>query len=365
MLRHISIATCLIYWGLLPISSQVLDLIPNGGFEQVDTFPEKWYYNGADFSNSVIDWFATSDASPDLYGPDIEVPQGWLSKGFGNVSAIEGSYFVGITLYGCKTGKPHCREYISVHLKEAMVIDQTYRLELWIQALDGGLWTNNLGFFFSESKLGFHTDGLVPLHPQLNYGTLIRTQKDQWKKLRFDFTADKQYRFITIGNFFADESTLTEINRRPYLPYGYYYLDQIQLKKLPPIIEATPDDLAEWFPLEKKQVLKLENIYFDFDQFVANKESIGEIQKLAKLMKVYPDLEIRIAGHTDRQGTLAYNQKLSERRAQNIKNYLLALSVDGDRVRTVGYAFNKSICEEENEECHALNRRVEVEVIHF
>ena len=115
------------------------NLIPNPGFEEYTAVPQDWYYTGADFSGTIRYWESPTGASPDAYGPKVYVPRHWRDKGFGQSDPHSGQSMVGITVYGCHGGKPHCREYVQVELYEALVPGQRYELSYWVQHLPRSL----------------------------------------------------------------------------------------------------------------------------------------------------------------------------------------------------------------------------------
>ena len=72
---------------------------------------------------------------------------------------------------------------------------------------------------------------------------------------------------------------------------------------------------------------------------------------------------MELAGHTDSVGSEAYNQQLSQRRAESVRNYLLDLGVDPDQLTAVGYGESKPIRSNDTEEGRERNRRVEFNVV--
>jgi outer membrane protein OmpA-like peptidoglycan-associated protein len=80
-------------------------------------------------------------------------------------------------------------------------------------------------------------------------------------------------------------------------------------------------------------------------------------------MKENADLRIEISGHTDNAGTDAINDKLSQARADAVKNYLLAASVAANRIQSKGYGSLKPIATNETEEGRQANRRVEFAIL--
>ena len=80
-------------------------------------------------------------------------------------------------------------------------------------------------------------------------------------------------------------------------------------------------------------------------------------------MRSYGYQNLSIEGHTDSKGTEEYNQKLSERRAEAVANYLVKLGVDRDKVSAVGYGESNPVATNETDSGRQLNRRVEIIVL--
>ncbi len=113
-----------------------------------------------------------------------------------------------------------------------------------------------------------------------------------------------------------------------------------------------------------KEVLILKGVNFAFNSAVLTPESkkiLDEDRTVARL-KGEPDMRVEVAGHTDSVGSDAYNQKLSERRAQAVVDYLVSTGVDPKRLKAVGYGKTKPIASNATEAGRAENRRVELQV---
>lgn len=91
----------------------------------------------------------------------------------------------------------------------------------------------------------------------------------------------------------------------------------------------------EMIPLGKPVVM--ERIYYDFDSAELRQESEEELEKLAGLMREYPEILVELAAHTDRMGPDDYNRELSLRRAQSIVDYLIARGIDKERLAATGH----------------------------
>lgn len=86
----------------------------------------------------------------------------------------------------------------------------------------------------------------------------------------------------------------------------------------------------------------------------------GTLDQVASTISEYADTRVQIAGHTDSTGSEAYNQQLSERRAQAVANYLMGRGVAGGRISTIGYGETQPVASNDTVEGRQQNRRVEI-----
>ncbi len=107
----------------------------------------------------------------------------------------------------------------------------------------------------------------------------------------------------------------------------------------------------------------LENVFFELNKFILKKESFPELNRLITFLKKNQNLKIEIGGHTDNTGTVEHNNKLSEQRANSVKDYLLKNAITGERLVAIGYGSNKPIDDNKTEAGRAKNRRVEFKVL--
>jgi len=116
-------------------------------------------------------------------------------------------------------------------------------------------------------------------------------------------------------------------------------------------------------PAPEMQSVRVElDVLFDFDKDTIRPEFRQDIQSLAEFMKTYPSVTTTVEGHTDSVGSDSYNQNLSERRANAVREALISEGVDGSRVSSAGYGEARPIADNATDEGRAMNRRVEAEV---
>lgn len=103
---------------------------------------------------------------------------------------------------------------------------------------------------------------------------------------------------------------------------------------------------------------------FEHDQDELRGAAIETLKKLAQLIALYPNATFVISGHTDWTGTAEYNQRLSERRAESVKSWLVAnMKVDPNRIQTVGKSTSEALVPaEKSVDEQQPNRRVEITI---
>jgi len=341
------------------------NLLLNPGFEEHLIVPDDWFYKGSDFGNAVRYWESATGASPDAYGPDIYVPKHWREKGFGQSPAHHGSSMAGITVYGCHGGKPHCREYIQTQLTEPLVPGQRYRIAFWTKHLPASLQVDNLSAAFSSQRFALPSDDLITLDPVAPPGRMLTSTGGNWIYYQQEFHADSDHGYLLIGNFRDDAQT--RVGRQcpdDCLPFAYYYIDDVSLEKLPPIlpIPVAEDDLSKQTLAEGKTI-RLNDILFDSGKADFQPRSFRELRTLLDILKANPKMAIEVHGHTDNRGTNLYNRELSVRRAEHVVIWLTERGIASERLSWRGFGSEAPVADNETEEGRQSNRRVEFMIV--
>lgn len=140
----------------------------------------------------------------------------------------------------------------------------------------------------------------------------------------------------------------------------------LTMRPVPP--PPPPPEVVIELPDPEKPI-RLGNIYFKFDSKEILEESFPQLDQLVELMRDFPDItKIELSAHTDARGNDDYNQRLSQRRAQEAAQYLINKGIDPARITFIGkgeaeiinHCKNGVKCSEEE---HLINRRVEFRIL--
>ncbi len=107
----------------------------------------------------------------------------------------------------------------------------------------------------------------------------------------------------------------------------------------------------------------LNNIFFDFDQYELKERSITELSKVIRILNDNPNIHVEIGGHTDSDGSAAYNKQLSLKRAQSVVSYLVEKGINRARLSEMGYGADRPIRPNDSDENKQANRRIEFKII--
>ena len=113
----------------------------------------------------------------------------------------------------------------------------------------------------------------------------------------------------------------------------------------------TNEPLADAFPRNVK------TIYFDYDKSDIRPDQVSTLQSNATWLKSNQSARFTIEGHCDERGSEEYNLALGDRRANAVKEFLVAQGVAANRIMTVSYGEERPVCRETTEDCYAKNRR--------
>lgn len=143
----------------------------------------------------------------------------------------------------------------------------------------------------------------------------------------------------------------------------FFYSESFEIPKDTSYAEITMDIALE--PIEKGTKVVLNNIFFESGRAELKPISYVELNKAVDLLEKNPTMVIEIGGHTDNLGSDELNLKLSQSRADAVRDYMILAGIDQARIRSKGYGESTPIEDNSTEEGRAANRRTEFEIVEF
>jgi len=146
---------------------------------------------------------------------------------------------------------------------------------------------------------------------------------------------------------------------RAILGVSYLKPRHVELPPAPP-----PPQEEAIAKVVKQKIVITKKIHFEFDKAVIRPISFRILDAVVDIMKQNPDIhKVRVEGHTDSKGSDAYNIKLSQRRTNAVRDYLISHGVEADRLVGVGYGEARPVADNSTAEGRARNRRVEFTIL--
>ena len=136
------------------------------------------------------------------------------------------------------------------------------------------------------------------------------------------------------------------------------------IEKIKEVYHRDTIRIVKEIPQEIKDKMKdLSSALFAFNKFDISPKAQTILNDVAAWLKKNPQMKCELSGHTDGKGSVAYNQKLSEQRAQAVYDYLVKAGVSSDNLTWKGYGKSEPIATNDTAEGRQLNRRVELRLI--
>ncbi|MEJ0033025.1 MAG: OmpA family protein [Bacteroidota bacterium] len=270
------------------------------------------------------------------------------SIGAGQSNAHSGMGYAGIYTWS-NNGKNY-REYIQVELPTPLKRGAKYRVEFFFKLSSYSVFaTDRIGFALSDSLFNRSDDKLIKHTNSFTTTNTTPFTSDKWQAATTEYSAKGGERVLVIGNFSDDRTTHHEkIDKHTGKSFmlsasAYYYIDDVSIVQTWPPIEVKTDstsDAITWTDgrkIEPNEIFILKNIQFGYDSFELLDMSFAELDKLVTVMNEKPDWSVELAGHTDDRGSDDYNLELSQNRAREVGQYLVAHGIDTTRIQTKGF----------------------------
>lgn len=338
-------------------NAQSSNLVKNGSFETTDGHVSGW--GDVDAADSVT---SSNNTSVDLYsadacGKDFDVPTNYM----GNQGSKEGSNYAGIIAYmaddyGLFKAKPGYRkysEYIQMALTEPLVAGKAYVITFSASLAERSAYAvSGLGVYFTNDKVDVSNNAFLDVTPHVVTTEIVTGT--EWTTFTGVYVATGGEKYVTLGCF--DDYMETQKVVAPNTNNSrkaYYFIDDVSLA--PQLIPA--EDLTS---VLTGSCYRLKDLNFELDKAVILPTSYDELNSLARFLKTYPYLVVYIDGHTDKTGSDAHNEKLSEERAAAVRTYLSGKGIKADRMKVRGYGEAQPI--DMSADNSLANRRVEITI---
>lgn len=297
------------------------NLLSNGGFEATDGKIKK--LGGI---TSATGWYSVTGVPADLFSeskiPDINVP---VNK-YGKETPKEGGNYAGIVAFSYGNKVP--RSYLKVKLDTPMKKGMRYCVKFYVSLGESSKYaSNNLGAHFSkkdiqvDQKVPYVVDKNVPviLHP--NNDTEKLNQMFNWEQICGTYEADGGEKYMLIGNFYGDNVTKYETNKKPkdfakdQLIAAYYYIDDVSVIMLETNerCNCVVEDKNEYSTMVYQKAIVLndkmtstqkveaQQCFFSFGK--TNFSPLGKesLDLIVAEMKANPSMRLEIMGHSDKE----------------------------------------------------------------
>jgi len=362
------------------------NLVPNPSFEYYFECPE--HLEAIRF-RKIPFWVANpSNCTPDYFNEcgrrGYRVPKNRC----GTMPAKSGHAYVGLILrVGHPEGDPmgwYYREHITVKLKHPLKKKFRYVAQMHLALSTYANYAiANIGMLFTPTARRIKWNTFYEPQVVTPRGQFL-DKANRWILVRDTLVAKGGEAFLTIGEFNNLENsqikriTDSRKHRKKFnFNRAYYYIDDVSVVELGKVVidtlpritiqQNSPTPRLEFKTnfgkITQGEPIILKNIFFEFAKARLLPKSFPELNKLVALLKKYPQIQIKIQGHTDNVGTHARNQQLSERRAQSVVNYLVNKGVLNERLTAEGFGETKPIDTNQTKQGRQKNRRVEFVIL--
>lgn len=350
------------------------NMVYNPSFEEYRRCPQR--IDALGVMTAVDAWWQPSAGSSDYFnacgGRECQVPRNKM--GFQDAHT-------GVAYCGIYCSQEHYREYLQTELRSPLLPNHRYRVSFWVSLAEKSPHAiSSMGALLTAERPEDSTwDVLmdrevtdyeeqktqsiaVYLTPQIvNNNDSLLDDMRSWVEVCGEFTAQGGERFLTIGNFASFNcSNVHQTNSvNAILQGAYYYIDDVAVVPLTEEIAVTPPAEAP----KTGEVVPMWNIFFATNESEVMPQSYNELRRLLELLEDNPSMRIELRGHTDNQGTVEFNLRLSVDRAKAVADYLAEHGIERRRMSFTGFGKSQPVDTNDTPEGRRRNRRVEYRVV--
>lgn len=231
-----------------------------------------------------------------------------------------------------------------------------------VDTIDGDLWALTLA-----PKFNWHLNDTWNLFAKIGGAYMISGDEKDFVptgSLGAEYTIDRNWSVRAEYQRYQDisDDVLDDMDAN-FFGIGFNY----KFAAAPVVAAVVTEEVMEEEPVMMTKTHKEEygTGTFEFDSATLTDSVSERLDNFVNFLNEYPQAQVEITGYTDSSGPAAYNQKLSERRAQAVADYLVAAGIDADRFTVKGMGEENPVADNSTHEGREKNRRVEVVVPEF
>ena len=231
-----------------------------------------------------------------------------------------------------------------------------------VDTIDGDLWALTLA-----PKFNWHLNDTWNLFAKIGGAYMISGDEKDFVptgSLGAEYTIDRNWSVRAEYQRYQDisDDVLDDMDAN-FFGIGFNY----KFAAAPVVAAVVTEEVLEEEPVMMTKTHKEEygSGTFEFDSAKLTDSVSERLDNFVNFLNEYPQAQVEITGYTDSSGPAAYNQKLSERRAQAVADYLIAAGIDADRFTVTGMGEENPVADNSTHEGREQNRRVEVVVPEF
>ncbi|WP_052188144.1 OmpA family protein [Cellulophaga sp. Hel_I_12] len=335
-----------VFFGLANFLGQSQNLVKNPSFEAYHQCPKEY----GSLSLDATDWKIPSLGTTDYFhtcSQELPVENNFI----GSQLPFDGDAYAGMYMYAPND----YREYITASLNTPLTQGKLYKVSFLVNLADKVEFAvNRFDVLLSKAAFEMSTSKYIDLaylpadftnnFKEITNSTFYNNTED-WTQISTTFVAKGNERFLTIGNFKSNESTMVEVVKKTSKKSAYYFIDMVSVEAMP------------FFNLNELYVF--DDVLFDFDETTIEIKYSRQLNDLVAYLEAKPSLKVNLYGHTDALGSDDYNDTLSHKRAETIANFLIKAGVPKNRIEWKGFGLKKPIVDNNEETLRFKNRRVE------
>jgi len=330
------------------------NLVPNGSFESTDGKAKK-----LSMIESATGWTSPTGARADLYVPgkvaEINVPENL----YGKEDAREGANYAGIVAFSYGNKIP--RTYLTARLAAPLKKGMKYCVKFYVSLAEASKYaSNNVGANFSKKPFATEEKSTIKdvthvLSAENDAKKINQTYR--WYQVCGVYEAEGGEKFLTLGNFFADDQTKSENNKKPkdmkndQIIAAYYYLDDVSVillndgEKCDCMKEEVNEYSATVYQkaiilndkMSTKEKLEAQVAFFAFGRTTLTPSGKEALDFIVEQLKADPALKLDVLGHSDAEEDKVGAQKpqyanMAEKRTNAVIQYLVEKGIAEDRV---------------------------------